>query len=69
MPSASRILSSLSSLSPAQAPRRTRGHVTTYGVGRTCADPGCRTILSRYNDAQLCWYHVDGASLAGRRRP
>ena len=53
-----------------QAPRRTRGHVTTYGVGRICADSECGTTLSRYNDAEFCWYHVAVIQASqGRIRP
>ena len=67
-------MTSVASVPPAmsgpQPPRRTRGHVTTYGVGRICADPDCATTLSRYNDAELCWYHVGVVQASeGRRRP
>ena len=51
-----------------QAPRRPRGHLMTYGVGRTCAHQGCRTTLSRYNDGELCWSHADIRAHA-RSRP
>jgi hypothetical protein len=42
---------------PAQARRRTRGHVTSFGEGRVCEVDGCSTRLSRYNDATKCWTH------------
>ena len=28
-----------------------------YTTGRTCAEPGCETRLSRYNKWQYCWQH------------
>jgi hypothetical protein len=27
--------------------------------GRVCAEPGCATKLSVYNDAAYCWQHAD----------
>jgi len=38
---------------------RGRGQIASYGDGRTCAGPGCRTTLSRYNDSDLCWKHAE----------
>lgn len=29
----------------------------TFGRGRVCGAPGCRTVLSVYNPAELCWQH------------
>jgi hypothetical protein len=26
---------------------------------RTCAEPGCTTKLSKYNESTLCWQHED----------
>lgn len=46
--------------------RHTRGFVTSYGQGRTCAAPACETTLSRYNKAELCWKHLDQAEVDGR---
>jgi hypothetical protein len=40
--------------SPGTARRTGPGHVVSYGVGRICAAPGCRTQLSRYNESPLC---------------
>jgi len=40
--------------------RRTgKGHVSSYGLDRICAAPGCETHLSRYNAAPTCWRHRD----------
>jgi hypothetical protein len=47
---------------------RKRGLLSTYGVGRTCADPTCETTLSRYNDAPLCWHHGELLQAAEHRR-
>jgi hypothetical protein len=44
---------------PARPPRQQRGFITSYGVGRVCAEPGCRTTLSRYNKSDLCYPHAD----------
>ena len=41
-----------------QSPRG-RGHILSYGDGRTCAGLGCRTIISRYNDSDRCWKHAE----------
>lgn len=30
-----------------------------YGLGRSCAEPGCPTILSRYNPNDRCYTHSD----------
>ena len=38
---------------------RPRGHISSYGDGRTCAGPGCLTIISRYNDSDRCWKHPE----------
>ena len=29
----------------------------TYGSGRVCAEPGCETKLSIYNDGKYCYQH------------
>jgi len=42
---------------PGRTRLRTRGHIEDYGEGRDCSDPGCRTVLSRYNSGRLCWVH------------
>lgn len=47
-------------------PRSSRGHVTSYGQGRTCAADECETTLSRYNDATLCWRHSTEAEAKRR---
>lgn len=39
---------------PGTARRTGPGHVVSYGDGRICAAPGCRTQLSRYNGSRLC---------------
>jgi hypothetical protein len=31
--------------------------VPRFGEGRTCDEPGCRTVLSVYNDGSCCWAH------------
>jgi hypothetical protein len=31
--------------------------VPRFDEGRTCEDPGCRTVLSVYNDGTRCWSH------------
>ena len=31
----------------------------TFGKGRTCAMPGCTTVLSQYNRRDKCWAHAD----------
>jgi hypothetical protein len=51
-------------VAPPRPPRQPRGFITSYGVGRMCADPGCRTELSRYNKSQLCYPHA--AALTSR---
>ena len=33
------------------------GPAKTYGAARTCAVPGCGTLLSRYNPSELCCLH------------
>jgi hypothetical protein len=43
------------------APRRDGpGFVTSYGENRACAEPGCETTLSRYNDHDRCGVHWMG---------
>ena len=50
----------------AGAPRREGpGFVTSYGAGRACAEPGCATTLSRYNNHDRCGVHWLG--IGGRR--
>ena len=45
---------------------RSRGHIRSFPGGRTCGASECQTVLSRYNDAVVCWLHTsDGAP----RRP
>jgi hypothetical protein len=44
---------------PGERRRTGKGHVASYGPGRTCAAPGCETQLSRYNGAPTCWRHRD----------
>lgn len=36
----------------------TRDLVTTFGVGRRCADDECATVLSQYNDDERCGVHA-----------
>jgi hypothetical protein len=31
--------------------------VPRFEEGRTCGEPECRTVLSVYNDGDLCWTH------------
>jgi hypothetical protein len=31
--------------------------VPRFDEGRTCENPGCRTVLSVYNDGTRCWSH------------
>ena len=31
----------------------------TFGRGRLCAHPGCRTVLSQYNRRDKCWAHAE----------
>jgi hypothetical protein len=31
--------------------------VPRFDEGRTCDEPGCRTVLSVYNDGSRCWAH------------
>ena len=40
-------------------PRHQRGWITSYGVGRVCAEAGCRTTLSRYNKSDICYPHAE----------
>jgi hypothetical protein len=47
---------------------RGRGHISSYGDGRTCAVPGCRTIVSRYNESDRCWQHAEELTRAEPRR-
>ena len=53
----------------AQPPRRPRGFITSYGVGRVCANADCRTTLSRYNDSTLCYPHAIELEARLHRRP
>lgn len=39
---------------PRELPRPNR----TYGEGRVCEQPGCRTRISRYNKSAYCWAHA-----------
>jgi hypothetical protein len=45
---------------PGVARRTGRGHVDSFGDGRTCSSPGCPTKLSRYNGSAVCAVH-DGS--------
>ncbi len=36
------------------APRRAS---RSYAGERVCSEPGCSTVLSRYNASPLCWQH------------
>ena len=31
----------------------------TFGNGRVCAQPGCKTVLSQYNRRDKCWAHAE----------
>lgn len=31
--------------------------VPRFDGGRACEEPGCRTVLSVYNDGTRCWSH------------
>jgi hypothetical protein len=46
-------------VAPVHPPRQPRGFIMSYGVGRVCADPGCRTTLSQYNKSDRCYPHAD----------
>ena len=46
------------SAKPDGGSRRNRQHVSTFGVGRVCVEPTCKTTLSRYNADNLCWRHA-----------
>ena len=39
--------------------RRTKGFLDSHGGGRVCAERGCATVLSRYNEGPGCWQHSD----------
>jgi hypothetical protein len=39
---------------------------TDHGRGRTCNEPGCKTVLSRYNASTLCAAHVGDWTLPSR---
>ena len=39
---------------------------TDHGRGRTCDEPGCTTVLSRYNAGALCAAHVGDWTLPSR---
>lgn len=43
--------------SPGVPRREGQGFVTSYGDGRACAEPGCGTTLSRYNNHDRCAVH------------
>jgi len=40
-------------------------------AGRICEAPRCRTVLSRYNNSELCWQHEPAhpylSAVRGRR--
>jgi hypothetical protein len=64
-------MTSVPAATPAAAPgrptRQQRGYVMSFGVGRVCAEPGCRTMLSRYNKWELCYSHADELDGRGHR--
>ena len=31
----------------------------TFGKGRVCGQPGCTTVISRYNRRDKCWAHAE----------
>ena len=57
------------SAKPVAGSRRNRQHVTTFGIGRVCVEPTCKTTLSRYNGDDLCWRHAEARDTALLRRP
>lgn len=44
----------------AVAPSAISGKPKTFRPGRVCDQPGCETVLSRYNAGALCWQHDPG---------
>lgn len=58
-----------STTDPGPGVRRTagRGQVDSFGAGRTCADEGCATKLSQYNDVDVCWLHEQSQRSSGAR--
>ena len=48
---------------------RDRGTVATFGAGRVCEEPGCTTLLSRYNSRSRCAAHDFDATLLHFRCP
>jgi len=53
------VMSGARRVEPARSRARNPRHVKDFGQGRLCADPGCRTVLSRYNESAFCWVHND----------
>jgi hypothetical protein len=57
---------SLTSFNTQDPTARTRwsraGHVASFGEGRVCSQPGCSTVLSRYNSNAMCSTHDPGRS-------
>ncbi|HVM51809.1 MAG TPA: hypothetical protein VM262_01305 [Acidimicrobiales bacterium] len=47
----------MSDPSPGAARREGRGYISSFGAGRSCREPSCPTILSRYNEKETCWLH------------
>jgi len=41
------------------SPRRGKEAASRPVRGRVCDHPGCRTVLSTYNPAVLCWMHAE----------
>ena len=37
--------------------REGRGYIDSFGQGRSCSVPTCATVLSRYNEKDVCWAH------------
>jgi hypothetical protein len=44
---------------PGTPRREGRGFVSSYGTDRQCDEPGCETVLSRYNDKGRCGVHEE----------
>jgi len=48
----------MTSIEVAASVPKHRGHVASYGTGRTCSMPGCSTRLSIYNQLARCAVHA-----------
>jgi hypothetical protein len=42
-----------------------RAPLRTWAAGRSCAEPGCKTVLSIYNGGKHCSIHAPFARLRG----